>query len=155
MMTKLMMTVACLALSAGVQAARADNNSVAQLHKVVGTAIDWNGAVTGVPGGTTAIDTANVKCANASGCIIGVAAMVQAISNGSSGQWAICVLVDGNQAAPGCPTQGIVPTSNYVVGNLRTNTPVATGTHVVVTEIVMPDAGSIAARESDITVYKN
>lgn len=154
-MMKLVIAVACLALSAGVQTATADNTAVAQLHKVVGTAIDWNGVVTGVSGGTTTIDTANVKCANASGCIIGVAAMVQAISNGGGGQWAICVLVDGNQAAPGCPTQGIVPTSNYVVGNLRTNTPVATGTHTVVTEIVMPNAGSIAARESDITVYKN
>jgi hypothetical protein len=154
-MNKVTIAAICLALSVAVQAAHADNSSVAPLHKVVGTAIDWNGAVTGVSGGTTAIDTANVKCANASGCIIGVAAMVQTISNGSGGQWEICVLVDGSQASPGCPTQGIVPTSNYVVGNLRTNTPVATGTHTVVTEIVMPDAGSIAARESDITVYKD
>ena len=81
--------------------------------------------------------------------------MAQVIANGSAGQWQICVLVDGSQANPGCPVQGQVPTSNYVVGNLRTNTPVTTGNHTVSFEVTMPSDGNIAAWEADYTVYKN
>lgn len=141
---------AMLALAAG-----ASHAAPAKLNKLVGTVIAWNGAVTAVPAGTTLIDTKSIKCAGAAGCIIAVGTTLQAISGGSAGQWQICILVDGNQAAPGCPVQGIVPTSNYVVGNLRANATVATGTHTVQTEIIMPSAGSIAAWESDYSVYKN
>ena len=129
--------------------------ATAKLHKSAGTAIDWNGVVTAIPSGTTVIDTATVKCGATAGCIIGTAVMAQVIANGSSGQWQICVLVDGNQASPGCPVQGEVPTSNYVVGNLRANAPVATGTHTVQFEVMMPSSGNIAAWEADYTVYKN
>lgn len=139
---------ACLAAT-GAQAA------AAKLHKLAGTAFASNGVVTAVPAGTTVIDSETIKCASASGCIIAVGTTVQAISNGSAGLWQICVLVDGNQASPGCPAQGTLPTSNYVVGNLRTNTSVATGTHTVQTEIVMPSNGNYAAWESDYSVYKN
>jgi hypothetical protein len=152
MMTRIWGAAAALTFAFAVPLAGA---APAKLHKLVGTVINWNGVVTAVPAGTSVIDTASIKCANASGCIISVAAMIQAISNGSAGQWQICVLVDGNQAGPGCPVQGIVPTSNYVVGNLHANATVATGTHTVQTEIVMPSAGSYAAWESDYTVYKN
>lgn len=127
----------------------------AKLHKIAGTAIAWNGVVTAAPAGTTVIDSQTIKCAATSGCILSIATMVQVISNGSAGQWQICILVDGSQAAPGCPTQGIVPTSNYVVGNLRANAPIATGTHTVLTEIILPSAGNYAAWESDYTVFKN
>jgi hypothetical protein len=129
--------------------------ATAQLHKTIGTAISSNGVVTAVPSGTTVIDTQTIKCTATNGCIIAVGAMVQAILNSGSGQWQICVLVDSNLAMPGCPVQGIVPSSNYVVGNLRANATANTGTHTVQTEIVMPGAGSIAARESDYTVLKN
>jgi hypothetical protein len=130
-------------------------NSVAKLHKTVGTTIDWNGVVTAVPTGTTVIDTNTVKCAAASGCIVRIEAMAQVIAN-SSGLWSICTLVDGNQGEPGgCPVQGVAVSSNYVIGNLRQNFVVATGTHTVQTEIVLPDAGSIAAWESDYTLLKN
>ena len=125
----------------------------ARLHKAVGTAIDWTGTVTPVSSGTTTIDSATVNCANAAGCIIGIASMAQVIVSSGSGSWSICVLVDGNQAGPGCPVQGTVPSSNYVVGNLRANATVASGTHTVQTQIVMPSAGSYAAFESDMTVY--
>jgi hypothetical protein len=81
--------------------------------------------------------------------------MAQVIANGSSGQWQICALVDGSMASPGCPAQGIVPTSNYVVGNIRANATVAPGTHTVAFEVVMPSSGSIAAWEADYTVFKN
>ncbi|HWA89704.1 MAG TPA: hypothetical protein VG889_06685 [Rhizomicrobium sp.] len=140
---------AMLALAGPVHAANA------KLHKLVGTAIAANGVVTAVPVGTTVIDTKSIKCGAASGCIIAVDTTLQAISNGSAGPWQICILVDGNQASPGCPVQGTLPTSNYVVGNLRTNAVVVTGTHTVQTEIVMPSAGSYAAWESDYSVYKN
>jgi hypothetical protein len=143
-----------LALCIQPAAFAADAPTLARLHKAVGTAIDWNGAVTAIPVGTTVIDTTTVKCGAASGCIIRTEIMAQVISNGV-GQWQICARVDGNQAAPGCPVQGVVPTSNYVVGNLRTNTPVATGTHTVSFEVVMPSSGSIAAWEGDYTVFKN
>ncbi len=144
----LVLAFAAAPLSAAMPAA-------ARLHKSAGTAIDWNGAVTAIPSGTTVIDTATVKCAAAAGCIIGISVMAQVISNGSQGQWQICALVDGTQAAPGCPVQGQVPTTNYVVGNLRANAPVATGTHTVTIEVVMPSNGNIAAWEGDYTVYKN
>jgi hypothetical protein len=129
--------------------------ATAKLLKSVGTAISANGVVTAVPAGTTVIDTQTIKCAATNGCIIAVVAMVQAISGSGSGQWQICVLVDGNQAGPGCPVQGILPSSNYVVGNLHANATVSSGTHTVETEITMPSAGNIAARESDYTVFKN
>ena len=129
--------------------------ATATLHKVVGTAISANGVVTAVPAGTSVIDTQTIKCGDSNGCTISIAAMVQVISGSGSGQWQICALVDGNLAMPGCPVQGVVPSSNYVVGNLRANAIVASGTHTVVTQIVMPAAGSIAARESDYTVLKN
>ena len=129
--------------------------ATAKLLKAVGTAISANGVVTAVPAGTTVIDTQKIKCSNADGCIISVAAMVQAISNSGSGQWEICALVDGNLVQPGCPVQGTVPSSNYVVGNLRVDASVDSGTYTLQTEIVMPAAGSIAARESEYTVFKN
>jgi hypothetical protein len=130
-------------------------NTTAKLHKTIGTAIDWNGVVTAVPGGTTVIDTNTVKCAPTSGCVIRIDAMVQVIAN-TSGLWSICTLVDGNQGEPGgCPVQGVAVPSNYVIGNLRQNVVVATGTHTVQTEIVMPDAGSIAAWESDYTLLRD
>jgi len=129
--------------------------AAAKLHKAIGTAIDWNGAVTAIPSGTTVIDTATVKCTATGGCIIRPEIVAQVISNGSAGQWQICALVDGNQISPGCPVQGIVPTSNYVVGNLRANAPVATGTHTVVFEVVMPSNGNIAAWEADYTIFKD
>jgi hypothetical protein len=144
--------IALLCASTAVSDAQA---AAAKLHKSVGTAISWNGVVTAVPSGTTVIDTQTIKCGSATGCIIATDAMVQAIVDSGSGQWQICVLVDENQAAPGCPVQGIVPSSNYVVGNFRANATVSTGTHTVETEIVMPGAGSVAARESDYTVFKN
>jgi hypothetical protein len=148
--TRIMTALLCAGFA--MQGAHA---ATAQLHKSVGTAIYADGVVTAVPGGTTVIDTQTIKCGSTNGCIISVAAMVQAILNSGSGQWQICVLVDATQAAPGCPVQGTVPSSNYVVGNLRANALVNTGTHTVQTEIIMPGAGSIAARESDYTVYKN
>ena len=128
--------------------------ATAKLHKSAGTAIDSNGVVTEISSGTTVIDTATVKCGAVSGCIIRTEVMAQVISS-SIGQWQICARVDGNLAGPGCPVQGVVPTSNYVVGNLRTNAPVATGTHTVSFEVVMPGSGSIAAWEADYTVFKN
>ena len=133
----------------------AHQNVVAKLHKAIGTAIDWNGAVTSVPAGTTVIDTNTVKCGATTGCIVRIEAMAQVIAN-SNGLWSICTLVDGNQGEPGgCPVQGVAVSSNYVIGNLRQNVVVATGTHTVQTEIVMPAAGSIAAWESDYTLLKN
>jgi hypothetical protein len=151
MIGRALITVALLlcAASSGADAA------AAKLHKAVGTAISWNGVVTAVPAGTTVIDTQTIKCADTGGCIITIEAMVQAITNSGSGQWQICAVVDGSITGPGCPVQGIVPSSNFVVGNLRANAPVNTGTHTVQTEIVMPGAGSIGARESDYTVLKN
>jgi len=128
--------------------------ATAKLHKATGTAIDSNGVVTAIPAGTTVIDTATVKCGAASGCIIRTEVMAQVISS-SIGQWQICARVDGNLSGPGCPVQGVVPTSNYVVGNLRTNTQVAAGTHTVSFEVVMPSSGNIAAWEADYTVFKN
>lgn len=130
-------------------------NLPGKLHKFVGTVIDWNGVVTSLPGGTTVIDTNTVNCANTAGCVIGISVMAQVIAS-VSGSWSICTLIDGNQGEPGgCPVQGVVPASNYVIGNLRQNGVVAMGQHTVQTEIVMPSAGSIAAWESDYTVYKN
>jgi hypothetical protein len=132
-----------------------NQNPVAKLHKTVGTAIDWNGVVTALPAGTSVIDTNTLKCAATSGCIIRIEAMTQVIAN-TGGLWSICTLVDGNQGEPGgCPVQGVVAPSNYVIGNLRQNLVVATGTHTVQVEVVMPDAGSIAAWEADYTVLKN
>jgi len=128
--------------------------ATAKLHKSAGTAIDSNGVVTAIPAGTTVIDTATVKCGAASGCIIRAEIMAQVISN-TIGQWQICARVDGSLAGPGCPVQGVVPSSNYIVGNLRANAPVATGTHTVSFEVVMPGSGSIAAWEGDYTVFKN
>lgn len=143
-----------LFLAGGLTAALAFSGAeAAKLHKAIGTAIDWTGTVTPVSAGTTVIDSATVNCAKTTGCIIGIASMVQVMVNSGSGSWSICVLVDGNQAAPGCPVQGTVPSSNYVVGNLRANVVVASGSHTVQTEIMMPSAGSYAAFESDITVY--
>lgn len=133
----------------------ADAPATAKLHKAVGTVIDSNGVVTALPSGTTVIDTATVKCASVSGCIIRTEVMAQVIAGSSGGQWQICALVDGNTASPGCPVQGIVPTSNYVVGNIRTNAAVTTGTHTVAFEVVMPSSGNIAAWEADYTVFKN
>ncbi len=127
----------------------------ARLHKLVGTAIASNGIVTAVPAGTTIIDSQTIKCAATTGCIVDVSAMVQVIANGSAGGWQICILVDGNQAGPGCPVQGTVPTSNYVVGNMRANMAVATGNHQVQTEIVMPSNGNYAAWQAEYSVYKN
>ena len=144
--------VAALIIGTGMSGAQA---AAAKLHKAIGTAISANGVVTAVPAGTSIIDTQTVKCTATGGCIVSIEAMVQAISSGSSGQWQIRALVDGNQAAPGCPVQGIVPTSNYVVGNLRANATVNAGTHTVATEIVMPSSGNIAAREWDYTLLKN
>ncbi len=148
-MIRILCIVCALALASSANAA------LAKLHKLIGTAVASNGVVTAVPAGTTVIDTQSIKCSAATGCIIQVSAMVQAISNGSAGQWQICVIVDGSQAGPGCPAQGVVPSSNYVVGNLRANAFVATGTHSVQTEIIMPSNGSYAAWESDCAVYKN
>ena len=141
-----------LVLALASQPAAAAN---AKLHKAAGTAIDSNGVVTAIPAGTTVVDTVNVKCGPTAGCIIGIAVMAQVIADGSGGQWQICARVDGALAAPGCPVQGQVPTSNYVVGNLRANMPVATGSHTVSFEVVMPSNGNIAAWEGDYTVYKN
>jgi hypothetical protein len=148
-MIRILSIVCALALASAAAAAPS------KIHKLVGTAIASNGVVTAVPAGTTVIAAQSVKCAVTTGCIFQVSAMVQAISNGSAGQWQICVLVDGSQAGPGCPVQGIVPTSNYVVGNLRANAFVATGTHSVQTEIIMPSNGNYAAWEADCSVYKN
>jgi len=144
----LVLGLSLLCLAAEAEAA------AAKLRKLVGTATASNGVVTAVPSGTTVIDTESIKCANASGCLIEAQVIVQAIAS-SAGPWQICVLVDGNQAQPGCPVQGSLPTSNYVVGTLRTNTLVATGTHTVQTEIVMPSAGNYAAWQADYSVYKN
>ena len=144
-----------LALAFAGQPLSAATLSTAKLHKSAGTAIDSNGVVTAIAAGTTVIDTATVKCAAAAGCIIGIEVMAQVIANGSAGQWQICARVDGTQAGPGCPVQGQVPTTNYVVGNLRANMPVTTGTHTVSFEVTMPSSGSIAAWEGDYTVYKN
>jgi hypothetical protein len=142
--------VACASFAMhGAQAA------TAKLHKAVGTAVSVNGVVTAVPSGTSVIDTQTIKCADTNGCVILAASMVQVISNGSAGQWQIGVYIDGNLITPGSPVQGIVPTSNYVVGNLRAAASVATGTHSVQTQLVMPSAGNIAAREFDYTVLKN
>jgi len=142
------------ALVASTGGAYAQEPAAAKLHKPIGTAIDWNGTVTGLAAGANTIDSKTVKCGATNGCIVDVGSMAQVIAN-SNGQWSICVLIDNEQAAPGCPVQGIVPSSNYVVGNLKSNVLVQPGTHTVQMQVQMPGSGSIAAWQVDITLLKN
>ncbi|MBV8977617.1 MAG: hypothetical protein JO261_09620 [Alphaproteobacteria bacterium] len=142
------------ALVASMGGAQAQQPATAKLHKQIGTAIDSNGVVTSLLAGTNVIDTTSVKCGATNGCIVDVGSMAQVIAD-TSGQWSICVLIDGQQASPGCPVQGTVPSSNYVVGNLKSNAFVANGSHTVQMQVQMPAAGSIAAWQVDITLLKN
>jgi len=131
------------------------NRAVAPLHKLAGTAIRWNGVVAPLAAGLNVIDTATIKCANAAGCTITIAAMVQVIAD-NAGQWAICTTIDGNGGQPGgCPVQGVAQSTNYQIGNLKQNAVVAQGNHTVQTQVMMPSTGSIGAWESDYSVYKN
>jgi len=149
--TSLLLTAALIST---IGSAYAQKPATVKLHAQIGTAIDWAGTVTSLAAGTNVIDTKKVKCAATNGCIVDVSSMAQVIAD-SDGQWSICVLVDSQQAAPGCPVQGVVPSSNYVVGNLKSNILVQSGTHTVQMQVQMPSSGSIAAWQVDITLLKN
>ena len=142
-------------LSPGSASQSHQNRAAAQLLKLAGTAIRWNGVVAPLAAGLNTIDTATIKCGATAGCTITIAAMVQVIAD-NAGQWAICTTVDGNSAEPGgCPVQGVAQSSNYQIGNLKQNAVVTQGTHTVQTQVMMPSTGSVGAWESDYSVYKN
>ena len=112
-----------------------------------------NGLSTSLPQYTfTTIATSKVKCGNATGCSIGIESMAQIQSGGAD--WAICLLIDGNQAS--CQYQGVQSgPSSYVVGNARGWGTVAQGSHTVDTQLYTESASATYQYfQTDARVYK-
>jgi len=125
-------------------------------HKLVNVTENWaTAAGIGLVAGFNNLDNpTTVKCGNSGGCTIISEAEVQ-IAPGSGALWAICMLVDGNYANPGCPYQGTLPgAGSYLTGNARTNFAVAFGSHTVQTQVYVSVASTLGEWQSDYGVYK-
>jgi hypothetical protein len=100
----------------------------------------------------TTIASSKVKCGNATGCSIGIESMAQLRTGG--GDWAICLLIDGN--AVSCQYQGVQSgPSGFVVGNARGWGSVSKGSHTVETQLYAEGSGATYQYfQTDARVYK-
>jgi hypothetical protein len=106
--------------------------------KPVTSVINWYYNATGVdlPFGFDNVDSPTpITCNNAAGCVIQIAASIQVRSDEDGTLWAICTLVDGQYANPGCGYQGELATGIYSTGNAQMNYQVAQGKHTVQTQV--------------------
>jgi len=110
-----------------------------------------NGSGSALVAGFNTLGTMTVNCGNAAGCHIGQESMVQLRT---TGDWAICLLVDGSYTT--CQYQGHLPdVGSYVVGNARGfSAPVAQGTHTVQTQVYVEVSGALYQWETDHRVYR-
>lgn len=146
-----------LAASDGpVHGARNDAVVAGGTHKLVNVTENWGSAAgLSLVAGFNNLDSATaVNCANTTGCTIISEAEVQ-IAPGSGALWAICVLVDGTYANPGCPYQGTLPgAGSYLTGNARNNYFVAHGAHTVQTQVYVSVGSTLGNWQVDYGVYK-
>jgi len=125
-------------------------------HKLVNVTENWaTAAGTSLVAGFNNLDAAtSVSCGNAGGCTIIANSMVQ-ISPPAGTLWAICTVVDGNYANPGCPYQGTLPgAGSYLVGNARANYFVSAGSHTVQTQVYVSNASTLGEWQADYGMYK-
>jgi hypothetical protein len=98
------------------------------------------------------IESGTVNCTNSAGCTVGQDSMVQLSPN--SGNWAICLAVDGVYST--CQYQGNMPdVSTFVVGNAKGfSAKVPFGLHAVRTDVYVEAASSLYGWQTDTRVYK-
>jgi len=104
-----------------------------------------NGVIQTASGGTTlnhgfnTIDgTQRLSCTTS--CTIFTSAMVQLQTTGN---WAICAVVDGKNINPPCPFQGsAAQRGTYITGNSQQSWPVSAGTHTVQTQVFVSSSNS-------------
>jgi hypothetical protein len=62
----------------------------------------------------------------------------------TTGNWAICAVVDGKNISPPCPFQGSLPqVGSYVTGNSQQSWLVGAGTHTVQTQVFVSSAATL------------
>lgn len=95
-----------------------------------------------------------LACGTAPACTVTAADMVQLIAGTNGSLWAICILVDGNYANPGCPYQGASTSANYQVGNSQQSFVVGSGNHTVQTQVYVTDASTLGEWQATYRIYK-
>lgn len=139
------------AAAGGLAAQGLAAESVGPALKLVSTYVS-NGTGGALAAGTfNFVESRSVSCPNSGGCHIGQESMVQLVT---SGNWAICLSVDGIYTT--CQYQGNLPhVGSYVVGNARgISGTVSLGRHTVKTEVYTDVASSLTRWQTDHRVYK-
>lgn len=95
-----------------------------------------------------------LSCGAAPACTITADDMAQMIAGTNGSLWAICVVVDGNYANPGCPYQGAATSANYQVGNSQQSFVVGSGNHTVQTQVYVANASTLGEWQVSYRIYK-
>ena len=117
---------------------KVQHNKKSNSMKPVTAVINWYDNETGVDlpfGFDNVDDPTSITCNNVAGCVIQIVASAQVRSDTDGNLWAICSLVDGQYANPGCGYQGQLETGIYQMGNAQMNYQVAQGKHTVQTQV--------------------
>ena len=127
---------------------------VAGIAHLKGTVIVY-GSGGSLAAGFNNIDSATtLSCGTAPTCTIAAADMAQLEAGTNGSLWAICVLVDGNYANPGCPYQGAATSANYQVGNSQQSYVVGSGSHTVQTQVYVANAATLGEWSFTYKIYK-
>ncbi|HLY06205.1 MAG TPA: hypothetical protein VKR31_10690 [Rhizomicrobium sp.] len=122
--------------------------------KVKNVAISYGTGGTTLASGFNNLDSGTTLSCPANTCTIAAADMVQLIAGTNGSLWAICVVVDGTYANPGCPYQGAATSANYQVGNSQQNLVVGSGNHTVQTQVYVASTSTLGEWQVTYTLYK-
>ena len=130
-----------------------DQHRVLPPIKLKNTAV-VNGSGGSLAAGFNNIDSGSTLNCGTSSCTISGEDMVQLEAGTNGSLWAICVLVDGNYASPGCPYQGSATSANYQVGNSQQSAVVGSGNHTVQTQVYVANASTLGEWQFTYRIYR-
>lgn len=122
--------------------------------KLRGTVIAYGTSGTLAAGFNNIDSGSTLSCGSAPTCTIEAADMMQILAGTNGALWAICVLVDGNYANPGCPYQGAATNANYQIGNSQQSYVVGSGNHTVQTQVYVDTASTLGSWQVTYRIYK-
>lgn len=140
------------------QGARSMQHPPKKAHpmKPVTAVINWFDNETGIDlpfGFDNVDDPTSINCTNAAGCVIQIVASSQVRSDLDGTLWAICSLVDGEYANPGCGYQGQLDTGIYATGTSQMNYQVTQGKHTVQTQVYVNQDALLGRWQITYTLY--
>jgi hypothetical protein len=125
-------------------------------EKLSYTVIQSDSPGSGLTAGFNTVFQATLKCNNTTnGCTIVFETMVQVGDSTTTGnRWAICALVDGLFANPGCPYAGVVPSGDtFETRNALQNYHVAAGSHTAQVQVYVDAAATFFEGQVQYSVY--